>query len=116
MQFNDILGREIVHIYAWRGIKRIHFLGYFYDGEVSVTENPDETFRLVEPCGMDYPLSEYLDGGSDWLNQQYECNKQYIGDLTEDEVIDSFYHFCDNGAPAMCLRLDMDTPDGFYIL
>jgi len=76
------------------GVKCIHILGYYYKTDEGWGE--DKYWRYLEFCGLEMPLSDYLAGSIDdrdiW---ESEC-KQYITDLTEEEVL---VYFTSDDAP-----------------
>lgn len=87
------------------GVQTVKVMGYFYDA--------DDGWRLVTFGGYQMPLSEYLSGQDRWDDWESEA-KQYIEDLTEDQVINVFI---DDYAPVHIALGDLNenTPEGFYI-
>ena len=108
-----IESQEIYALSKVDGVQYIKVLGYFYDAGYSV-EDDGKNWRGVEIGGMEMPLTEFCAMTED---QRYsmECeSKQWIGDRTEDEVVD---FFTGEDAPVELHFLDVneDTPEGVYV-
>mgnify|MGYP007069835210 CR=1 FL=1 len=95
-----------------RGKKQIHIDGYCYDN----SDDGDAEYRCVEASGC-YVSVEDLDAFDnddqklELLYHEFAESKQYLGDMTEDEVREYYKDVIE-------LRMDkvtQDTPDGWYV-
>lgn len=106
-QFSDL---SIYELKTIDNVRYIKIWGYFYDADPD--EDERKNWRIVEFCGLEMPLTEYL-AGSDDDRYIWECEwKQYIGDLTPEEALESFRSY--QAVPLCLSEISDDTPDGFY--
>lgn len=77
--------KTLIVIETIGGIKYIHYMGYgYYNGEPQ-----NKPYRWVDYTFLMCPLSEALKNGIDnWEAEHQEFVKQYIQDLSEDEMKD----------------------------
>ena len=83
----DYLERDWYQIHDNYGEKYIHIFGYAYHGE----DNGDGEYRIVEYCGFEMPLEDFIKGihsDEDWYCNEECQTKQYIGDYTKEGVIE----------------------------
>ena len=99
------------------GGKQIHIGGYVYPSD---TDEGEGYWRNVEFSFCIIPLAEFiknLEEDDDYIDTIESGVKQYIGDCTDNEVIDIINNYF-NGKPAdYTLRygeITMDTPCGNY--
>ena len=96
------------------GEKQIHILGYIYRND------SDDFWELLEPCWFIVPLAEFIKNlkeNEDYVNEQYSEYKQYITDMTEEEMVDTINNYFGN-QPEYHLgfsEITMDTPCGDYV-
>jgi len=102
-----------------KGGKEIHIGGYVYPSD---TDDGKGYWRNVEFSFCIIPLAEFiknLEEDDDYIDTIESEVKQYIGDCTDDEVVDIINNYF-NGKPAdYTLRygeITMDTPCGNYCL
>lgn len=110
------IGNVIVELSTEDDKRFIHFYAYGY-----VTDNQKEEtpYRFLEYVWFIVPLEEVLEVGIG----EYECEnsdqyKQYIEDCTEENCNYRYEHY-DNGKMPKVIKekdVDMNTPDGMYIL
>lgn len=108
----NMLDRDFFQICEENGEKYIHIFGYAYYVGDSVTDNPDEVYRVNDYTWFIVPLSEYLSEDFDY--DAVQCGlTQYIGDYTE-EALDEYLE--NNKATFVELTepLTMETPCGYY--
>ena len=105
----------IVQIFTEDGVKRIHYYGYGYYAH----QDGEKEYRFLEYTWFIVDLAEALKMGL----YEYEsvfCDqyKTYITDCTEEECAEIYEHY-DNGEMPKLIFVDevnMDTPDGAYIM
>lgn len=106
--------KTIISIDVNNGVKTIKYLGYGY-----YAEDTDTPYRTLEYCWFEVPLKDALEVGAyEYESKHLDEYKQYIGDCTREEC-EMFYEQYDNGKAPKVLHeseLDMDTPNGMYIL
>lgn len=100
------------------GGKQIHILGYCYtEGE----DNGDGPWRNVEYTWFIEPLQEFIEHlkqDEDYVDNHASELTQYIGDHTDEEIVDIINHyFCGHTANAVLHYSDItiDTPCGDYV-
>lgn len=91
----------------------VHIFGYVYYSEDG-TATP---YRLLEYTFFYVPLKEVVEKGLYNVEMEYQENyKQYVQDISYDEVL-GVYNNYNSGEPLTVLsKLDLDTPNGYYIL
>ena len=99
------------------GGKEIHIGGYTYD---SGSDEGDGSWRNVEYTFCIIPLKEFIKNlaeDEDYINNIEGEIKQYIGDCTEEEVVEYINNYF-NGKPADYTltygEITEDTPCGNY--
>jgi len=104
---NAIKGREI---YYFDHEGQLKLNGYFYDAGGSCTDDPKQTWRHVELCWC-YPDVAKLkeDKCAEIDRIETEC-KQYISDLTPEEVLQMFACYFKGAMPVPAI-LDADSVD-----
>ena len=87
----DYLGCDIYTIETDEatGEKRVHIMGYFYDCE----DNVDDHYRLTEFTFCYVPIQIFQGDFWDYLDEAQASCKQYIGDLTEEEMNEQYKNF-----------------------
>lgn len=106
------------------GVKCITICGYFYyAGESCDEDKPDEVYRAVEVSANPMPiakLKEIYEAGELWDVLAEE--KQWIGDLTEEEVDDAMENYYGDvdgnghgGIELLISNVTEDTPCGDYV-
>ena len=100
-----------------QGGKQIHIFGYLYtNGE----DNGDGEWRCVEYTGFIEPLEEFIKHYSeeeDYVDNTAGELNQYIGDHTDEEVVDIINHYFNGHTADYDLHyafVTMDTPCGDY--
>lgn len=104
MNLDSIESRNIYRLFTDEGIRYIKILGYFYEAD-------HDDWRHVEFCWFTMPLKQYLANEDKWDEWESEC-KQYISDLTGDEVME-YFRSC--GAKPLDWSEVETAPDGVYI-
>lgn len=100
------------------GGKQIHVLGYSYTEGIDNGKGP---WRLVEYTGFIEPLGElieHLKQDGDYVDNHASELNQYIGDFTEEGMVDVINHFFDGRTANRRLHyseITIDTPCGDYI-
>lgn len=121
-KYNQVIDKTIVEIFTGAdedGVvkKWIHFCAYGYFCEDA--PDPKRDHRFVEYTFFMVPLKEVLDFGVSEYESEEGCRyKQYIDDVSEDQMVANYNHY-DNGKQPKLLHkedINIDTPDGFYIL
>lgn len=108
----DMLDRDFFEIYEENGKKYIHVYGYAYYVGDSVTDNPDEIYRINDYTWFIVPLSEYLSENFDY--DTFQCGlTQYIRDYTED-ALNEFLENTKETFLELTEQLTMETPCGCY--
>lgn len=112
----DLCDKTIVDIYtAELGTKRIHFLAFGY----CTFDDEEKPYRFVEYAFFDVRLDIVLKVGvSNFEVDRSSEYTQYIEDCDAETMISRYEHY-DNGKTPPMLNvadLNMDTPDGMYIL
>lgn len=99
------------------GGKEIHIFGYTYDSD---NDEGDGSWRNVEFTFCIIPLKEFIENleeNEDYIDKIESEIKQYIGDCTEEEVVEYINNYFD-GKPADCTltygEITEDTPCGNY--
>lgn len=107
-----IESRTIFSVRKVDGVQYVHMLGYYYDAECSM-EDDGRNWRYVMFGGLDFTLDELRAMSEDDIYEvECEC-KQWIDDLTEDEVVECFLE--DVPVELHYLEVTDDTPEGVYI-
>ncbi len=91
---------------------------YGYMTEGSVTDNPEETSRIVECSGAEISLSEFTDDvlkNTEIVNDELGRCKQYIDDVKDDEIYSEIYRHIKNGA-CITSGYKKDLKEGDYII
>lgn len=121
-KFNPVTEPMEIEFYSieedGRGGKQIHILGYLYtNGE----DNGDGEWRNVEYTGFVEPLEDFIRHcaeDEDYVENTAAELNQYIGDHTDEQVVDIINHYF-NGHPADYVLhyafVDMETPVGDYV-
>ena len=122
LSYKDVIERTIVEVYTCyekdgKEERFIHFLGYGYCSDAFEDDNKDH--RFLEYTFFVAPLQEVLDFGVSEYESEFGCEyKQYIEDCTDDTMVGRYLHY--NGGvcplPISKDKLDINTPDGSYIL
>lgn len=92
--------------------KRIQLLGYTYKGD---------QWKVIHVRGVCIPLSEFVEGmqtSEDYVNELYQCSREYERDVTDEECVTAINHFFDGEAADYRLRFEavtIDTPVGNYV-
>lgn len=114
---DDYCEATIVEIYTDGGTRYVHYMGYGYYS----VEDDDEVkpYRFTEYTWFIVPLRDVLKTGI----YNYECEnadqyKQYIEDCTEERCKEIYETYNNGEMPKLIFEdeVDMNTPDGFYIL
>lgn len=96
-------------------VKYVHFFGYGYESD----EDGDKPYRFVEYTFFIASLKEALDMGIDKYENEVGANfKQYIEDCDEDTLLNRYLKY-NNGETPLPIpkeKLDINVPDGMYIL
>lgn len=116
---------EFFSVIDYLGQKCVHLHGYTYKS--------DDYWANMEACGIIIPISEFVSGyaqrGMEFVDEEYECAKQYQGDYDDAGIVDVINHYYrdivfpareDNpeGMPDGWLdygKVNEDTPYGQYI-
>lgn len=101
-----------------RGGKEVHVFAYYFTNGESVTDNPDEIFRIVEFSNFDMPVQSFLAlVEKNEVDEESSNYKQYWGDLTEEACKKSIMHYFNGnaGSPLLYGDITADTPCGNYI-
>ena len=102
-----------------KGGKEIHIAGYTYQSDIDFGEG---LWRNVEFSFCIVPLDEFIknyaeDEDGEYINNLESEVKQYIGDHTDEEVVEIINNYF-NGNPADYTlsygEITMDTPCGNY--
>lgn len=99
--------------------KYVHFLGYGYCAEDSVTDDPEEIYRFVYYTYFYVPLAEVLERGFGNVEGDDSCEcKQYIDDCTEESCLKTYleYNAGHTPLPIYLDELTMDIPEGCYVV
>lgn len=96
------------------GVVKISEYGYVSDG--SVTDNPQETSRLVECSGAEFKQSDLArdEDANYMINAVLEDAKQYIGDITDERFYERIYELLEDAEEAN-YYLSKDLKPGKYI-
>lgn len=100
-----------------KGEKEIHIYGFTYIGD---SENED-CWKCLEVCGFIQPLADFIQhvkNNPGYVNKEIPEHKQYIEDMTADEMVESINSYF-NGHPADYVLdysdITIDTPCGNYV-
>ena len=99
------------------GIKFIHVWGYCYCGE----DNGEGPWRNVEYTGFIEPLAEFIEhlkDDMDYVDNTAANLNQYIGDYTDDGIMDILNRYFDGHTANALLhysQITIDTPCGDYM-
>lgn len=112
---DDYSESTIVQIYTDKEGRHIHYYGYGYYAH----QGEDKPYRFLEYTWFIAPLEEALEMGLyEYESENCDQYKTYITDCTEEECKE-FYERYDNGEMPKLIFVDevnMDTPDGVYIM
>ena len=122
-KFNKVTKAKEIEFFSiepdGKGGKQIHIGGYVYPSD---TYDGEGYWRNVEFSFCIIPLDEFikkLEEDDDYIDTIESEVKQYIGDCTDDEVVDIINNYF-NGKPADYIlyygEITMDTPCGNYCL
>lgn len=101
----------------YTGKKQIHIGGYLYESD---TDEGEGYWRNVEFTFCIIPLDEFiknLQEDEDYINNIESEIKQYIGDQTDEEVVEIINNYFDGKPAAYTLHygeITEDTPCGNY--
>ena len=99
--------------------KYVHFYGYGYYSDTSVTDNPEEVYRFISYTFFYEKLSEVLERGFYDVEGDDGCEyKQYVTDCNEAKCLDIYLKY-DDGKTPLPIYLDeltMDIPEGCYVI
>ena len=120
--YDQVIDKTIVGISTGMdesGIEKkwIHFFAYGYFCEDAPDQKRD--YRFVEYTFFMVPLKEVLDRGvSEYENEEGSRYKQYIDDVSKNQMVANYNHYDDGKQPKLLRKedLNLDTPDGIYIL
>lgn len=104
----------VISIENHYGFKWVHFLGYsYYNAENGTDSKP---WRSIEYCGAFAPLHIVLNnGGVQSYDVEHSENwKQYIEDLSEEEVIRAYESY--NAEEIDETQINLSTDYGVYIV
>ena len=99
------------------GGKQIHIHGYCYRG----TDDGEGPWRNVEYTGFIEPLEEFIRhcrADEDYVENTAAGVKQYIGDYTDEGIVDIINHYFDGhtaDADLHYYEVTTDTPCGHYM-
>ena len=123
--FSDPDEVEFFSVIDYIGEKCVHLHGYTY--------HSDTYWANMEACGIIVPIAEFIqeykERGMEYVNELYECAKQYQGDYDDAGIVEVINHYYrdivfparkDNpdGLPDRWVtyeELTEDTPYGQYI-
>lgn len=94
------------------GEKTIQLLGYTYKGD---------NWKKIDVRGIVMPLLEFVQGmcdSEDYVNELYQCGRQYEFDMAEKRCVDAINHYFDGDPADYRLRfsnVNMETPAGNYV-
>ena len=112
----DVEEKTIAEIITENSGRYVHFFGYGYYSEDESTGKP---FRFLEYTWFIAKLEDVLkEGFLEFESEHQDEYKQYLTDCTEAECL-RFYRTYDNGNEPKLIQsdlVDMNTPDGVYIL
>jgi hypothetical protein len=120
LTYSDLIDRTIIQIFttldqAERETRYIHFFAYGY----CAGDGSDKDHRFLEYTWFIAPLQKVLNIGVREYESEYSDEvKQYIEDCSEQTMIERYTHY-DAGEcplPISESKLDMNIPDGTYIL
>ena len=99
----------------YNGGKQIHILGYTYESDTDFGEGTwrdvDFTFCIIP---LDEFIKNYAKGGIDYVGEIEDEVKQYIGDKTEEEIVELTNNYFKNGSVLEYSEITLDTPCGDY--
>ncbi|MCD7819414.1 MAG: hypothetical protein LUH07_10245 [Lachnospiraceae bacterium] len=105
------IDKTIVNIEDINGIKYIHYMGFGY----YVGEPVDKPYRWVSYTWLICPLSVALEYGvTKYEEDNQELVKQYIDDMSEEEIIEDIFR--EDAVPIMEKDITTDIPCGTYII
>ena len=99
------------------GNKQIHIMGYMY---CSDTDEGEGYWRNVEFTFCIIPLDEFIKNireDENYLDRIESEIKQYMGDCTDEEIVEMINHYYDGNPAEYDMHYDeitMDTPCGDY--
>lgn len=115
MTINDYLEKTVVGIETDEEGKKIHYYGYGYISD----DCSDKPYRFLEYTWFIAPLKDVLEFGIREYESEYQDQfKQYITDCTKEQCGSIYEHYDNGNIPKLMLEsdVDMNTPDGCYIL
>lgn len=102
---DDYLDLDFVYVYTMNGVKMIMVYGYYYKSDDLYHYNSYGT-------GFNMTLAQYL--SEDFNYDEHQCNvKQWIQNLTEDEIREEIYGQLVWGYRKA--KITPDIEDGYYI-
>lgn len=99
--------------------KYVHFYGYGYCSDTSVTGNPEDVYRFISYTFFYEKLSEVLKRGFFDVEGEDGCEyKQYVADCDEAGCLETYLEYDDGETPLPIYfdELTMDIPEGCYVI
>ena len=111
---DDYSENTIVEICTKGEDRLIHYFGYGY-----YAHEDGKPYRFLEYTWFIAPLEEALKMGlHEYESENCDQYKTYIEDCTEEECVEFYEHYDNGKTPKLIYvdEVDMNTPDGVYIL